>query len=67
MAGYCQRSRLAPQRQARPQRAPACGRAGLYKQLAELRALVTEFREDPAAGEGLRVSPDAVACLQFVL
>ena len=32
-----------------------CGRAGLYKQLAELRALVTEFREDPAAGEGLKV------------
>ncbi len=38
--------------------APSCaGRAGLYKQLAELRALVTEFREDPAAGEGLKARP----------
>jgi len=38
--------------------APSCaGRAGLYKQLAELRALVTEFREDPVAGEGLKVRP----------
>ncbi|KAK9843478.1 hypothetical protein WJX81_004582 [Elliptochloris bilobata] len=33
---------------------PPYGRAGLYKQLAELRTLVTEFRQDPAAGEGLR-------------
>ena len=33
---------------------PPYGRAGLYKQLAALRELVNEFREDPAKGDPLR-------------
>ena len=33
---------------------PPYGRAGLYKQLAALRELVNEFREDPANGDPLR-------------
>ena len=33
----------------------AC-RAGLYKQLADLRALVSEYREDPANSQALRAS-----------
>jgi len=38
-------------------------RAGLYKQLAELKALVAEYREDPAKNAALKVgtpnhSPD---------
>ncbi|CAL8470018.1 g9560 [Coccomyxa elongata] len=34
---------------------PPYGRAGLYKQLAELKALVAEYREDPAKNAALKV------------
>ncbi|EIE25813.1 hydrogenobyrinic acid a,c-diamide cobaltochelatase, partial [Coccomyxa subellipsoidea C-169] len=34
---------------------PPYGRAGLYKQLAELKALVAEYREDPAKNSALKV------------
>lgn len=30
-------------------------RAGLYKQMAELKALVSEYREDPSANAALKV------------
>jgi len=33
---------------------PPYGRAGLYKQLAELQAMVTEYREDPGSNQVLR-------------
>ena len=33
-----------------------CHRAGLYKQLAELKALVAEYREDPAKNAALKVT-----------
>ncbi len=33
---------------------PPYGRAGLYKQLAELQAMVTEYREDPDSNQVLR-------------
>ena len=33
---------------------PPYGRAGLYKQLAELQAMVTEYREDPDGNQVLR-------------
>ena len=33
---------------------PPYGRAGLYKQLAELQSMVTEFREDPDGNQVLR-------------
>ena len=31
-----------------------CCRAGLYKQMAELKALVSEYREKPAANAALK-------------
>lgn len=34
---------------------PLVGRAGLYKQLAELKALVAEYREDTAKNAALKV------------
>ncbi len=32
-----------------------CCRAGLYKQMAELKALVSEYRESPSANAALKV------------
>ena len=36
-----------------------CARAGLYKQLAELKALVAEYREDPAKNASLKAREHA--------
>ena len=43
-----------------------CHRAGLYKQLAELKALVAEYREDPAKNAALKVCIFAVLFLLFL-
>ena len=46
----------------------ACGcRAGLYKQMAELKALVSEYREDPSANAALKVWPHALPAQQLLL
>ena len=36
-------------------------RAGLYKQLAELKGLVAEYRENPEGNAALKVSPVSIS------